>query len=475
MNPGTSFNDFQHLGSVGKTLDTAHQQDMPAPRPSYKSELLQRLSLNKSDLFWCSILCATSVLIRGIYISFSGIPSQRVVDPDGYVALVRNIAAGYGFTVNGVLPYTYRPPLFSWLLGAWCYLLGSTSLSTMIAFQILAQSITASMTYILIRLVSARKFLAITGGFFIAAYPFIFSNVVFILQEPTQMFLATTMAVAVVVWYQAPNISGAIAVGLLFGFGVLAKSPNLIIPFITCFVWFLSRDFQRRVPLQQLLLLLGATIIVVSPWTFRNFLVTDNKFILVNSQDNEYLTWLVADGKFRMRKSLSDPPIEYSEQKSQVFSYGNVDGVDYLRSINNDLLARGQSISTIEEMVKVASIHYLSDNPIYVFKKLIRGLVLLVSPDSGRIFKDSLRVRILMALLFHLPLFFGLLIGTSFAIIRKNFGIVIISLSIIVYLLIHAPVTVGRGRYTVPLIPLLIAVTVYGISQFIAKRKGELT
>ena len=59
------------------------------------------------------------------------------------MTLARHLANGQGFTFDGVAPTTYRPPLFSWLLGAWCYVLGSTSLETMVAFEVGVQTVCA--------------------------------------------------------------------------------------------------------------------------------------------------------------------------------------------------------------------------------------------------------------------------------------------------------------------------------------------
>lgn len=48
-------------------------------------------------------------------------------DAVGYLSSARHVAAGHGFTQDGVTPAVYRPPLFPVLLGGWFFLTGTSS------------------------------------------------------------------------------------------------------------------------------------------------------------------------------------------------------------------------------------------------------------------------------------------------------------------------------------------------------------
>ena len=86
--------------------------------------------------------------------------------------------------------------------GAWCYLLGSTSLPTMVAFQVLIQALAGPLTYWLVWQAQPSHRMAVVSGVFVAIYPFIVSTVGMALQEPTQMLIAMLIGLSVVTWCQ---------------------------------------------------------------------------------------------------------------------------------------------------------------------------------------------------------------------------------------------------------------------------------
>ncbi|HZM71292.1 MAG TPA: hypothetical protein VFB95_13115, partial [Candidatus Cryosericum sp.] len=100
---------------------------------------------------FCLLLFLLAVLSRLAYLRHFGLESQEGGDMGEYIALARHLVAGDGFTSDGATPGTYRPPLFSCLLAGWCWLLGDTGLGTMVAFQVVAQSLAAPIAYLLVR------------------------------------------------------------------------------------------------------------------------------------------------------------------------------------------------------------------------------------------------------------------------------------------------------------------------------------
>jgi len=73
----------------------------------------------------------------------------------------------------------------------------------------------------------------------------------------------------------------------------------------------------------------------------------------------------------------------------------------------------------------------------------------------------SLRTRLLAMLLFHVPLAIGLVIGIFRSVQRRHLALSVLSLFTAAYLLIHAPEGDLGGRNSVPIIPVLIAITGY--------------
>jgi len=427
------------------------------------------LKLKDSTVLWSVVLFVAAIIVRLIYLGTIGIPSQAGGDAEEYIALARNVANGFGLSPDGVTSTTFRPPLFSWLLGMWCYWLGSTSLQTMVAFQVLVQSLCAPLTYLLVRDVVSHERLALAGGLFVALYPFIFSNVGLVMQESIQMLLATAIGVAVVKWYRHRTVWRAVFVGLLFGLGALSKAPFLIGLVIAPFGGLLAPHYDRRMLFRQCGIICTVIILVVLPWTLRNYFVS-GQWILINSQGPAGQIWAVADGNFIIRHSLAQPLREVPTFQSGILlTYGNADGRAYLTKVNNDLLNEGLGEPLVTEGVAAAARSYLLTHPAYVFKKTVRGFILLFSPDTSGKLTGFLKTRLAAIALFHFPLAAGLLVGTFRSLRDRNVGISILCVFAAVYLLIHAPVAVGGGRYCLPLLPLLIAITGYSFTAYDAR------
>ena len=417
----------------------------------------------RETLLWCLLLFALGLLLRVAYLHVLGIASPEN-DAKEYAALARHLAEGRGFTSDGLTPSTYRPPLFSWLLGGWCYLLRSSSLPTMVAFQALVQTLCSPLTCLLLLQIGQDRRTALTGGLFVAAYPFIVSTVGQLLQEPTQMLVAVGIDVATVAWCREPSTPRAAVCGLLFGLGALAKSPFLAVQPVTLLVWCFGRDFRRQLPFRQIALACAVATAVVLPWTIRNYRVSGGQFIPINSQNQTYPVWLVADDNFYPRYSLSEPlENTFTPQKGVALTYGNKSGVDFLIRANEELLRMGESGIGIRKGLAIAARSYLVRHPLYLLRITARGAVLLFSPDASAGLSRFLVARIVAMILFHLPLAAGLVIGIVRAGREKNAAFMVLALFAVAYLLVHAPGTGGGGRYSVPVIPILMAVGSYGL------------
>ena len=70
-------------------------------------------------------------------------------DAAGYLELARNVAAGKGFTQDGLVPMVYRPPLFSALLGGWFFLTGTSSTLSAAVFQSLEHAASVLVAFLL--------------------------------------------------------------------------------------------------------------------------------------------------------------------------------------------------------------------------------------------------------------------------------------------------------------------------------------
>ena len=148
-----------------------------------------------------------------------------------------------------------------------------------------------------------------------------------ILQEPTQMMTASAIGLATLAWFRRPTLSWAAACGALFGVAALAKSPFLAAPVAVLVVWLAARDVRRRLPFRHVIVTCASCAMLVIPWSIRNYRVTGGHLVLINAQNLSYPVWLVADGNFHPRESLSEPAPEAPAPDTGVaLTYGNPDG-----------------------------------------------------------------------------------------------------------------------------------------------------
>lgn len=208
-----------------------------------------------------------------------------------YLSLARNLAAGNGFSTDGISPSVYRPPLFSMILGGWFFITGSASVESAACLQALLHAMAAVAAYFLY-LELAPFAWALAGALFVALQPMLITRVVFVLQEPT-LVLSTTLAVlATVRMAKRPSSGRAALAGASWGLCTLGKSVAWFAPFLVIALRFLPG--RLRVPLRarHAVLLAACFAAAIAPWTARN-LDRFHRFIPVNAQGKGVLEWNV--------------------------------------------------------------------------------------------------------------------------------------------------------------------------------------
>ncbi len=210
-----------------------------------------------------------------------------------YLALARNIAAGKGFTVNGVTPAVYRPPLFSALLGGWFYVSGNSSPLSAAVFQSLMHAAGVLAAFLLFLEVVPSLAWAVAGTLWLAVNPLLVTRAALVLQEPTLLLFTTLAAWLSVRLLKAPSLPRAGAAGAAWGLCTLDKVVAWFVPLLLLAMRLLPErrrwEWKRR---EAAVLLLGFAI-VVAPWTIRNY-VRFHRLIPVNGQGEGMLEWNVS-------------------------------------------------------------------------------------------------------------------------------------------------------------------------------------
>ena len=220
---------------------------------------------------------------------------EVVSDARGYLEIAQKVAAGAGFTQDGVTPMVYRPPLFSTLLGGWFFLTGTGSPLSAAVFQSVLHGAAVLVAFLLF-LEATSPAWAFAGAAWVALNPLLVTRVAFVLQEPTILLFTTLAAWLSVRFLRNPTRGRAALVGAAWGLCTLAKVVAWFAPFLLLAMRFLPGRLRKTLRGVDAALLLLCFAAVISPWTIRNY-IHFNRFIPVNAQGEGMLEWNVSQAE----------------------------------------------------------------------------------------------------------------------------------------------------------------------------------
>ncbi len=214
-------------------------------------------------------------------------------DAADYLHLARNIAAGKGFTRDGVAPAVYRPPMFSTLLGCWFLLTGTTSPLSSAVFQSLEHGTAAALAFLLFLELTPSLAWAAAAGLFLAVNPLLATRASFVLQEPTILLFTTLAAWLSVRFLREPSRLRAALAGGAWGLCTLAKVVAGFGPFLLLAMRLLPGRVGGRGRRAEAVVLLLCFAGALAPWTIRNY-IHFGRIIPVNAQGEGMLEWNVS-------------------------------------------------------------------------------------------------------------------------------------------------------------------------------------
>jgi 4-amino-4-deoxy-L-arabinose transferase-like glycosyltransferase len=262
----------------------------------------------------------------------------------------------------------------------------------------------------------------------------------------SEAFFATllTLALVGVVWGQRRQSAwGAAATGLVFGISALTREVGLVLAFV-CAVWWVltAAPAARRGAAVRGALMLAAACLVILPWTLRNYAALE-RIVPVSTAG-----WLNA----RSGNTLSgDSWLRADLPTIRVFrnAFWNIPG-----EMERSDFARDQTLALIR-----------SEQPLWIFKKLVRTTALLFAPDSF-VFKkisrgayDDVPPRIVHWIV-------TLVVGAYLLVVlagvpgvaaapgpgRRTLPCLLVGATLALHVFLNA-----SSRYRVPLMPLLMA------------------
>ncbi|HEC07134.1 MAG TPA: hypothetical protein ENJ12_09790 [Thiolapillus brandeum] len=366
---------------------------------------------------------------------------------DIYEQAARNILAGDGFvgTANNE-PIIFRTPAYPYFVAAVYYLFGVGNHLALLMFQAVLDALTGLLIYWTgVKMVNSKA--AILAGILFAIYPL--SAYYTLRVFPESMFTLGMMAVvASLVWsVETDRPYRFLLVGLMVGLCALVKPVVMLLaPFIGFVMLLRAPASWRRVVRNTALMVVGF-VVLVSPWSYRNYLVTGHFIPLATG--GGYSMWvgynLTGDG--REDDELDEQTrAQFMEERRAISSY-----YDTTRNISFE----EDRAFMRNAMESVAS--HPRESFILTLKKLYRFWFDIYAPENK------------WAQLFAIIMQGGLLLFAIYGAVRLLLlgHPVHLLLAPVVYLMLMHSLVISTLRYSMPTVPVLSLLAVAGLGDLV--------
>jgi 4-amino-4-deoxy-L-arabinose transferase-like glycosyltransferase len=300
-------------------------------------------------------------------------PMQLIGDEIYYGKTALQIARGHGH-VDGtaaVASRAWRPPAHAYLLSLFAdpdLRLTEFTVPAFVRPLILLQVWLGTALVALVALLGRALFGERNGllaGCVAALYPALIAHSHYLWSETLFAVLVTSALLGVVGVERLRSWSLSALTGLTFGLAALTREAALPVAGAAALWWmWTARPGRRRAAAAQSALMLGLALLAVLPWTIRNYAVL-HRFIPVatvgwyaagEGNTLETSNWLQPGGAARIQYELTYFGIPSEEKR-----------LDYARQHTFERIA--------------------AEQPTWIFKKTVRSLAQLMSPDSVLLFK----------------------------------------------------------------------------------------
>ena len=374
-----------------------------------------------------------------------------------YYRIAQNIAAGNGFTEDGVHPHVYFPPLFSSLLGLWFFVTGVRSLLSVQIYQSLCIAASAVCSWFLFKEIFSREKAALLAAAWVSVHPSLWTYAVFVRQEPTILLATTVAAWMTVRWLGLPGAANAALAGGAWGIATLAKTVTLFVPLLLVCHWVLVRRKNRRIPSGGLAVAALFFLLAIAPWTARNF-VHFHRLIPVNDQGLGMLEWNVQHSDAPAGEGKNVGALLISLLQTRDATRGSLAGETFLGELDR------AGISGRERRQELWN--YILAHRKYFLVQRIRNAIFFAAPgidwwiQSGRLGMGEAQRSPLFwtfALLLHVP-FYGFLFFRLLQLFRGSLSPAL-SFLVLFYLCYWGTYTLlwGEIRFSLPVYPVLVA------------------
>lgn len=379
-----------------------------------------------------------------------------------YLEFAYNLANGKGYVYNtnsprilykdilisgipqkdGYISSSWRPPLYPLFMGV-IFRFTSDNIRAVKIAQVFVSSVTVMLFFLLGLLIFNYK-VGIISALIASLYPFLIFFSVDITTETLFLFLFLLIAIMALVSFPKRYVwIQMLSVGVLIGLASLCRPIGLIYPFLIA-IWIFFLHKGAKIYIRRILLMLGGFLLVLSPWTIRNYKV-HKAFVPVSTHGGMSL-WTGNNWEL-MRYCSSDSVTVILEQIEREMSG--------LREVErSDLFLK-------------KALHFIQENP-KDFLKLVKLRFLGFFKPSLDPQYYSIRIR-LISIISYLPILIFGFAGLCFLKKElKKFSLVLLLSFSSVF--VHVVFVSGIVRYRIPIFDsvliFLSAVTITNIMQF---------
>lgn len=393
---------------------------------------------------------------------------------DLYPIAARSIADGLGFTAEGQA-ILWRAPLFPYFLAGIFELFGDTNYTAVL----IAHAVLDAMTGMIMWWLGRRLFgntVGVTAAVLFMLHPFSAYYTIRLMAEPLfTLFFTATIAALVVACSNSPlRPKPFLLVGALTAVTALIKPVVVAFtPFIA--VLLLAWHYRRpRAALPSAIAVVAAFVIVLAPWTARNFSLT-GEFVPVATAGG-YTLWLgnnQATGGREYHELAEDPvPLaRYSEEEFEILAtvYGDAE-ITEVTMFNGYPIWTPANIGPVEDAAFMkAAIAGALENPIgaieLVAKKFVRFWYSIYMPENqwAQGYIIAIQVMFLSVVAAGIVLAF-----------RTGLGLAVAPmLAAIAYLNLMHSATFATLRYSMPLTPILILFGSFAVVALATRLAGR--
>ena len=370
-----------------------------------------------------------------------------------YKEIAKNIAQGNGFVLKEGEEYIlWRPPLYVYILSGFYYLFHKPYFA-IVAFQVVLNALTGVMVFRIGEKIFHRG-VGIFAALLLLAYPLFTYNCLRLMPEAIYSFFLSGIVFLSLDFFSKPNWKFSVVQGLFLSCATLLKAAIQFLPiFYFLFTIFFIKGWERK---KKVIRNIGILVIImgcaIAPWTIRNYKVS-KEFILLDTSGG-YTFWI---GNRIASNGYDDDPLTEEEFEEIKEDLARILGIEYSPSldVSKSAWASGANSSKLYR----EGIKGIMDDPFETFLLGLKKVYRIWFSYIGESSAIQMAIFILQTFIL-LPACLGLYFA-----FKDEKPIMPIALIIIYFSLLHMAAT-ANVRYSVPLVPYVMILAVYGVSQF---------